>query len=140
MSKYLDVGGIATIGYGHVCGSLQRDVTQGEAENILLLDIGKIDGAICWDRLRGLNCNQCAAVTVLAFNIGARAFNTSKLCGFIEHWLIVAGMYEGEEHADYINEWREKIKAEWDKWHFVKKLPVAGLVTRREAEQKLFWG
>lgn len=125
LSAYLDSGGIATLGYGHVAGvNLGMTCTQEQADAWLAEDSQKaVDGVSAAVKV-DLTENERAACSVLAYNIGVGAFRTSTLCR-----LLNAGDRAGAARSFLM----------WDKATVGGKLTeLPGLQRRRAAEMHLF--
>lgn len=126
LTRYLDVAGIPTIGYGHriLPGENFTTITKAQAEQLLLADIARIEREIMPAIKRPLSENQKAAVLCFAFNVGANAFKTSTMLTKIN-----AGDMAG-------------AAAEFDRWNKARVngvlQPVAGLTKRRAEEKALF--
>jgi GH24 family phage-related lysozyme (muramidase) len=119
----------ATIGIGHKLHAgpvTQADrerwgtISRGEAEQILLRDLGTSEGEVNTDVRVPLNQNQFDALVSLTFNIGIEAFRGSTLVRHLNH-----GDYEGA--AEHFIDWRRAGHAH-----------PRGLRTRREWEEALF--
>lgn len=115
-----DVGGTLDIGYGHTSAAGKPEVragmkiTEQEAEIILLDDLEKFEADV--ERLVKvpLTDNQFAALVSFHFNTGALAKST-----------LLKKLNAGDYNA---------VPYELNKWVFVKKKRVQGLVNRRAAE------
>lgn len=70
--------------------------------------------------IQKLNTNQIEALVSFVFNIGITKFKMSRMCKRLNE-----------------NEFELAAK-EFDKWVFVKKVKLAGLVNRRKDEKNLF--
>jgi lysozyme len=79
LDAYQDTGGVWTIGYGHTLGVSKGDtITPGEAERLLIEDIGRHDITPLLDGAPTKQC-QFDAMTSLAFNIGLERFRNSTV-------------------------------------------------------------
>lgn len=86
LEAYTCSAGVWTIGYGHTrdpfTGELDvkpgQKITKHQAEVIFDLDLEKFELAVS-RACPGANPNQFAALVSLAFNIGVKQFETSKL-------------------------------------------------------------
>ena len=115
-----DVGGTLDVGYGHTSAAGKPEVragmkiTEQEAEIILLDDLEKFEADV--ERLVKvpLTDNQFAALVSFHFNTGALAKST-----------LLKKLNAGDYNA---------VPYELNKWVFVKKNRVQGLVNRRAAE------
>lgn len=83
LSAYLDVVGIATIGYGHTGGvKMGTQITLKEAIDLLEADVKYFENGVSkWaeDMRVALNENEFSACVSLAYNIGMGAFASSKV-------------------------------------------------------------
>lgn len=118
---YPDAVGLATVGYGHRTNMpLGASISQDEADRLLAVDLSHTTSAVEDSLMADLNDNQFSACVCLAFNIGAGAFAKSTLVKLLN---------QGDT-AGAANE--------FPKWDKAKGKELAGLKTRRLAEQKLF--
>jgi len=129
-TAYVDPVGILTIGYGHTDAAGPPKVTKGmkitaqQAEAILATDLVKYEAAVLKAIKRVPNENQFAAMVSLCFNIGPGAFAGSSVARLFNDNLIQAA-------ADSFRLWNKgTVKG--------KKVVLAGLTRRREAERALF--
>ena len=123
LTAYQDVGGVWTVGCGHVvrgCTSAFH-ISDYEAESLLMADINLAYAGINW---LGLEHLSEAAVVILVFNIGAGSFNRSGVCKILR---------DGKSSE-------AKIRLAWGAWRFVRGKEVRGLVNRRNFELQLFFG
>lgn len=118
---YLDSGGVATIGYGHVIRGNEQYLLSTEIDKefgvlLLLEDVSIAENAV--DTYIGVELTQCQydALVMFVFNVGTSAFRLSTLRKKLN-----AGLY-----AHVPNELR--------RWIYVKSKPSKGLERRREAE------
>lgn len=122
---YLDSAGVATIGYGSTEGvRLGQHITSSEAEYKLRKDLDWVEKCIA-DQVRvPLTQSQYDALCSLIFNIGAGAFADSTLLRKLN-----AGDYHGA--AEEFPRWNKaRVNGVME--------PLAGLTSRRLAEQSLF--
>ena len=122
LRAYQDQGGVWTVGWGHT--RTAKDglvVTRQQAERLLKADIELTERGVD-AALRGtvLTQLQYDAIVSMVFNIGVSAFAKSKVLK-----LLKAGDYR-------------EAAAQMLAWHYVKKVPNAGLMRRRQAERELF--
>ena len=120
---YKDVGGIKTIGYGHVIlknEKLTVRITGKQAEIILNNDLKKAELSVRVLVKVHLNEHQMAALTSFAFNVGTHAFAHSHL---------LKSVNSGNLDA---------IKKDFLTFCTVKGKRVKGLETRRRAELTLY--
>lgn len=119
---YLDAGGLATVGYGHLVRTgedFSGGVTKEQALALLAADVATAED--CVDgHTEGLSQNAFDACTSLTYNIGTGAF----LASTVLHEIRAGNM---EAAADAFLLWRK-----------VNGQDNAGLLARREAERTLF--
>jgi len=124
LRAYTCPGGRKTIGIGHIVlpGEQFNELTQLEAENLLIRDILKVQRSM--DRLVKipLKKNQKIALILFIFNVGAGAFQRSTLRQKIN----------AEEH--------DLVREELLKWVFSAGKKYQGLIRRREFEANLYEG
>lgn len=125
LAPYFCQAGKLTIGYGHVIlpeeGHLRAGIDVDMAEMLLQRDLA---WALFEARRVGrvLTGYQAAALASLIFNIGAAAWQASKI-----RRLAMAGDWQG-------------ASAEFSRWNKVGGQVSAGMVNRRAQEQRLFEG
>lgn len=126
LTAYQDVGGVWTVGCGHVVRGCTSafNISTYEAESLLMADINLAYAGINWLGLERLTEVQRAAVIIFVFNIGAGSFNRSG----VRKILLDRKSSEA------------KIRLAWGAWRFVKSKEVRGLVNRRNFELRLFFG
>ena len=127
LKAYRDAVGVWTIGYGHT--SMAGDpkvkagmvITEDEAEQILRTDLKKYEDAVK-KALPGypLTDNQYAALTSLCYNVGPGNFSKSSVVRYLRQG-------NPGQSADAFRAWNK-----------AGGRVLQGLVTRREAERKLF--
>lgn len=121
LEAYQDQVGVWTIGYGHTSGvSPGQTCSQEQAQQWLLEDVQGASFAVNRMVTVQLNQNQFDALVDFTFNLGSGALGGSTLLR-----LLNAGNTQAA--AD-----------EFLKWDHAGGVVVAGLTTRRIAEQKLF--
>ena len=114
------VGDVPTIGFGSTEGVKMGDtITVPKALERLMRDVGVAESAIGRCVKVPLSNGEYAAFTSFAFNVGGEAFCSSTLVKKLN-----AGDYDGA--CD-----------ELERWVFVQKRKVDGLVNRRAEEYKL---
>ena len=121
LEPYRDLGGIETIGYGHVVrpGEDFAALTEAGARDLLVADLADW-GAVVLNHVRApLTDNQLSAVASLCFNLG-----TGPLAGTLGT-LLNAGRYG--DAAD-----------QFPRWTYAAGRRIDGLVRRRAAERALF--
>lgn len=122
LKAYVCPAGVLTIGYGHTGKDVKAgmEITQAEAERLLLSDMDKFCAAV--ERLVKvkLSDNQFAALVSLCFNIGDGAFGKSTLLKKLNAGDIIGATQE------------------FPKWNKGGGKVLPGLVKRREDEQRLF--
>lgn len=129
LRPYNDVGGNATIGYGHLLhrGSVTaadrkhyRGFTTSAALGLLRHDVGETERAINRYVTVPINQNRFDALASFVYNVGVGAFRNSNLLRKLNH-------------SDYLH-----IDDELMKWTKAGGAPVLGLIRRRLAEAALF--
>ena len=114
-----------TIGYGHTRSAREGvEVTEQEAETLLIYDLDKAAEALDAWCFTPLNQNQADALIAFAFNIGLEAFRTSQVL----RWVNEGHMLQA---AAALELWR---KAEFEG----ESLVFDALIRRRAAEKGLF--
>lgn len=122
LKAYTCPAGKLTIGYGHTGGVNSGDViTKEQAIEHLRADLATAERALNRTGLL-LNQNQFDALVSLIFNIGAGAFARSTLLRIAKQ---------------NVND--PQIANEFRKWKYGRGFVLAGLVTRREEELKLYF-
>lgn len=121
---YDDVGGLSTIGYGHLIkrGEHFDRITREEGEHILSLDVQFAENCIEQHVEPDLEQYEFDALVSFIFNLGCANFARSTL----------RKMINAENFANASNE--------FPKWNRVNGRVVRGLVRRRAAERALFRG
>lgn len=121
LTAYQDIAGVWTIGYGHTQGVYpNQTITQQQADQCLVDDLGPAQGAVNELVTAGLNQNQFDALCSFVFNIGRSAFKTSTLLRMLNN-------------GDY-----ESACSQFARWDHANGEVVSGLQIRRAAEAKLF--
>lgn len=114
-----------TIGYGHTHNIRAGDlITQEQAEVFLREDIAQVTALLNGQIKVPLTQNQYDALCSLVFNIGRTAFTTSTLLKKLS----------GEDYLGAASEFMKWSKATVNG----KKIPLPGLIKRRQAEKALF--
>lgn len=114
-----------TVGYGHTHNINMGDViTQEQAEAFLREDIAQVTALLNTQIKVPLTQNQYDAICSLVFNIGMTAFTTSTLLKKLN-----VGDYAGAS-AEFMKWSKATVKG--------KKIPLPGLIKRRQAEEALF--
>ncbi|MES2637423.1 MAG: lysozyme [Pseudomonadota bacterium] len=121
---YLDAGGKATIGYGHLILPHESfgKITESEAVRILVKDLSSAENSVNNAVKVPLTQNQYDALVSFVFNVGGGAFRRSTLLKKINSGELAAA------------------KTEFLKWVNAGGKRVQGLVNRRVADAKLFEG
>lgn len=120
LKKYLDGGGVETIGYGHTGPNLPDEITQEEAEAFLMEDLEEAYIGIAPKIKVDLTSGQMAACLSFTFNVGTRAFKESTLLKRLN-----AKDFKG-------------AVAEFERWVYDNGKYVEGLKNRRHKEMDLF--
>lgn len=119
--------GKKTVGWGHVMQPQDRlnpPLTAEVAEALLRQDASRFAAQVAAAVRVPLTANMSAALTCFCFNVGYGAFLGSTLLDVLN-----AGQYEAA--ANELLRWdKATVKG--------KKIPLAGLTRRREAERTLF--
>jgi len=117
LKAYLDVGGVWTIGWGHIkTAKAGMKITEVQAEALLALDLKEYEVAVEKYVKVPLSDNQFATLVSFAYNVGIGAFMKSTLLKKLN-----AGQYDA-------------VPSELMKWNKVKGKTVRGLTNRRAAE------
>ena len=124
LRSYVDVVGVLTIGYGHTGPDVTHgmQITEDEAEDLLLKDIASFESAVNTFTNVKLNQNEYDALVSFTFNVGPTAYKESTLLRLLNG---------GKP--------RKEVAAEFPRW--VKGgdgEDIPGLVRRRAEEKKLF--
>lgn len=119
---YMDSGGKATIGFGHLVreGEFYTTLSKAEASTLMQQDLQLAEAIVKRKVTVPLNQNQFAALVSLVYNIGPGNFSSSTLLKKLN-----AGDYRGASN-------------EFLRWKHVAGEPVAGLERRRAIERTLF--
>jgi lysozyme len=123
LSKYQDIVGKWTIGYGHLIlpkESFPNPLTEKQAEDLLRKDLGNSEAGVTRLVKVKLSQQQFDALVSFTFNLGVGNLQSSTLLKKLN-----AGDYSGA--ADELLRWNKAGGKE-----------VAGLTRRRAAERKLF--
>lgn len=122
LSRYSDIAGNATIGYGHLCkvGDGLDYIDETTAENLLRQDLLVSAAAVVRYTKVPLNENQYAALIDFAFNEG---------CGSLQRSIILQKVNR-LEFSD--------LPKEFMRWVWAKGRRQKGLIARRQAEIDLF--
>ena len=122
LKAYQDQGGVWTIGYGHTGPEVRQgmEITQLEAENLLIKDVEIAENFVNYFVKVHLNQNEFDALVDFTFNLGGGNLQKSTLLR-----LVNAGKFA-------------EAAGEFHKWDKCCGIPLAGLLRRREAEATLF--
>lgn len=130
-TAYLDVGGNATIGYGHLlhlggltAGDRRLRWTVEEARLVLRQDCAAAVAGVRVLVTRPLGSGQFDALTSFAFNCGVGGLAHSTLLRDVNAHLGPAGA--------------DRIRADFLRWDHVGGVEVEGLRRRRAAEAELY--
>lgn len=121
LKSYQDIGGVWTIGYGHIVG-VKPDMilTLDEARQLLNQDLHMVVHSVEMMVSTPINDNQFSSLVSFAYNLGVFALKGSALLVKINQ-------------NDLLGAANEFLK-----WDHVKGKKVPGLTRRREAERSLF--
>ena len=122
-TRYLDVAGLPTIGWGHLIRPgepIPDPITEGEADELLARDLYVAERAVL--RLVGtpLSDGQFAALASFTFNLGSGALQRSRLRACVNR---------GDLDA---------AAGEFPRWCLAGGRRIPGLLRRRLAEVKMF--
>lgn len=121
LTVYEDVGGNATVGYGHrTARKIGSTITQQQADKLLMDDVRKVQTCIREHVDIALTRNEYDALASLIFNVGCQDFTYSSLLWFLNH---------GDKRA---------AAMEFPKWVHSRGRIIKGLINRRQAEQRIF--
>ena len=127
LKPYLCPANVWTVGYGATVGSDggpidpdMESISETEAEAFLVRDLESSEGWVSRLIKTALTENQYSALVSFTFNVGAGALQRSTLR---------MKLNRGE---------LQNAVDEFQKWKFVNKRLLAGLVRRRAAERALF--
>lgn len=122
VTTYIDPVGVPTIGYGHTGVDVTAGLilTKDQAEALLLSDLTSAERAVSRAVTTAINDNQFSALVSFVFNVGENAFLGSTMLR-----LLNVGDIAG-------------AAAEFGRWVRGGDVILPGLVTRRDAERKLF--
>ena len=131
LTVYTDAAGFKTIGYGHrlLPNELYSAIPQDLADKLLLEDIAEAESRTKAHLNASMNVNQYSALVSLVFNEGV-----SPLLGTLGELINNGCLLDPLGIA--------KAADEFDRWVYVhingRPTMLAGLVSRRTAEKKLF--
>lgn len=121
LKAYLDSAGVPTLGYGHIEGIKMGDeCSQAQADAWLEADIMRVVAQLNRDLKVRVDQGEFDALVDFAFNLGLHA---------LEHSTLWAKLSAGDIAG---------AAAEFPRWDHAGGVEVAGLLTRRLAEQKEF--
>ena len=125
LTAYQCSAGRWTIGYGHTGKSVTQglQITQARATDLLLLDVNQVLKMLRAEIRVPVRQCQLDALVSLGFNIGTDALRKSTLLRLVNQ-----------------NPDDPAIATQFECWVYVKGLVSAGLVRRRKAEAKLYFG
>lgn len=143
LTPYKDVGGLWTVGYGHLIqkgdvinGQVVDDaffrelertngksirITEGEADSLFDNDLSRFETNVQGRVKENITQGQFDALTSFSYNVGNGAFNRSTM---------LKRLNEGKF---------EEVPREWMRWNKVQGRPVRGLTNRRRAELEQFF-
>jgi lysozyme len=121
LEAYRDIGGVLTIGYGHIEGVFEgQTITQDEADALLLQDLKKFEDGVTALLTVQVNSNQFSALVVFSYNVGLGNLKSSLLLRCVNTL-----------HYD-------DAAPQFLRWNHDHGEVVAGLTARREKERDLF--
>ena len=121
LEAYLDSVGVPTIGYGHTKGVKEGDTcTQAQADSWLREDANSAEWCVNKCVTVPLTQGEFDALVSFAFNLGCTSLRNSTLLRKLND-------------SDY-----DGAAAEFPKWNYAGGQVLAGLTTRRQAEQRRF--
>lgn len=122
LTAYRDPGGVLTIGYGHTGPDVYagQTITAARADQLLRVDVAEAEATVHRIVTAHLSQNEFDALVSFIFNIGSSAFAASTMLRMIN-----AGDFAG-------------AAKQFDRWVYAGDTRLAGLVTRRNAEEALF--
>ena len=126
LEAYVDPVGILTIGYGHTGRDVKpgQVITPQKAEDLLKADLEHAAKGVRKKLQVTLNENQFSAITSFTYNVGIGAFSRSTLLKKLN----------SSDFRGAAREFKKWVKGTIDG----KKVPLPGLVRRRDAERALF--
>ena len=122
-TRYLDVAGLPTIGWGHLIRPgepIPDPITEGEANELLARDLYSTERSILRLVETPLNDGQFAALVSFAFNLGSGALQRSRLRACVNR---------GDMDA---------AAREFPRWCLAGGRRIPGLLRRRLAEAEMF--
>jgi len=124
LTAYFDAVGVLTIGWGHTGVDVTpgKTITQEQAEEMLLSDLGRFERGVETAVVVGITQGQFDALVSFAYNLGLGALRESTLLRKLNM-------------GDYIG-----AADEFGKWVHAGSQVLPGLVRRRAAEAALFSG
>lgn len=121
LTAYQDSADVWTIGWGHTKTAHKgMQITEAQAKQLLREDLAWAEKAVTDAVTVPLNQNQFDALVSFTFNVGAGALKKSTLLKLLNN----------RDYAGAANQLSLWVNAGWK--------PLAGLKTRRAAEQALF--
>lgn len=122
LTAYQDMVGVWTIGYGHTGPEVAPGlaITQDQADQLLSGDLARFEAGVSRLASVPLNANQFSALVSFSYNLGLGSLQSSTLLKLLNQ-----GDYAG-------------AAAQFPRWDRAGGQEVAGLLTRRLAEQALF--
>lgn len=119
---YICPAGLRTIGFGHVLNNNENisQLTYSQAEELLLQDLKPYEYILNYYNKTSLTQNQFDALISFSFNIGRRAFLTSRLFKYLQ----VKKFFQAAN--------------QFSRWIYCKGRILKGLVSRRQKEKELF--
>lgn len=121
-TPYICIAGFKTIGFGHLITRNESfsEITEGKAENLLLVDVNNSEKSVLRLIRVPLEDNQFDALVDFCFNLGGGSLQSSTLR---------AKLNRGEY---------EEASEEFPKWCYARGRKLKGLFLRRMVEKALF--
>ena len=121
LTSYQDQGGTWTIGYGHTMTARPgQTISEEQADALLRQDVRTAEECVNRAVQVPLNQNQFDALVDFTFNLGCSRLRSSTLLGHVNR-----SNFEGAAQ-------------EFKRWKFIGTRESAGLVRRREQNEKTF--
>jgi len=134
LEAYIDVAGVATIGYGHTASVRRSDavhkprkrITEQEAEDLLRMDLEWAEACVRKHVRKPLKQNHYDALVSFTYNLGCTALRKSSV---LKHVHRGDDFKASESFMLWVKAWSPKQQ---------RLVTLNGLVRRRKAERILF--